>query len=148
MARELPDADRSSVPSICAAPCGARLAWRRIRRFAAAVLGDVAGGLSPVRRRGTIVTMTTDSLRNVKDRFSEFVDRVDREHERIVVTRNGRPAAVLISPDDLDSLEETLELLGDHAAIRELVEAQAAVAAGDVVRGVDAVRALRAAPPR
>jgi prevent-host-death family protein len=92
--------------------------------------------------------MATDSLRNVKDRFSEFVDRVDREHERIVVTRNGRPAAVLISPDDLESLEETLELLGDHAAIKELIEAHAAVAAGDVVRGVDAVRALRAAPRR
>jgi antitoxin YefM len=103
-------------------------------------------GLPGKDLRGTIVAMTTDSLRNVKDRFSEFVDRVDREHERIVVTRNGRPAAVLISPDDLDSLEETLELLGDHDAIRELVEAQAAVAAGDAVRGVDAVRALR--PPR
>lgn len=92
--------------------------------------------------------MTTDSLRNVKDRFSEFVDRVDREHERIVVTRNGRPAAVLISPDDLDSLEETLELLGDHDAIKELVEAEAeaAVAAGDVVTGVEAVRALRPSP--
>lgn len=89
--------------------------------------------------------MTTDSLRNVKDRFSEFVDRVDREHERITVTRNGRPAAVLISPDDLESLEETLELLGDQSAIRELVEAEAAVAAGDIVCGVDAVRALR--PP-
>ena len=65
--------------------------------------------------------------------------------------RNGRPAAVLISPDDLDSLEETLELLGDHAAIKELVEAEAAVAAvaaGDVVRGVEAVRALRASPTR
>lgn len=90
--------------------------------------------------------MTTDSLRNVKDRFSEFVDRVDREHERIVVTRNGRPAAVLISPDDLDSLEETLELLSDQTAVKELVEAEAAVAAGDVVRGVDAVRALRSSP--
>jgi len=103
-------------------------------------------GLPTISGRGTIVTMTTDSLRNVKDRFSEFVDRVDREHERIVVTRNGRPAAVLISPDDLDSLEETLELLGDHDAVRELVEAEAAVASGDVVRGVDAVRALRTSP--
>lgn len=92
--------------------------------------------------------MTTDSLRNVRDRFSEFVDRVHREHERIVVTRNGRPAAVLISPDDLDSLEETLELLGDQDAVKELIEAEAAVAAGDVVRGVDAVRALRAPPAR
>jgi antitoxin YefM len=95
------------------------------------------------RRRGSIVATTTDSLRNVKDRFSEFVDRVEGEHERIVVTRNGRPATVLISPDDLESLEETLDLLSDQTAIRELVEARAAVAAGDVVRGVDAVRALR-----
>jgi antitoxin YefM len=92
--------------------------------------------------------MTTDSLRNVKDRFSEFVDRVESEHERIVVTRNGRPAAVLISPDDLESLEETLDLLSDQTAIRELVDAQAAVAAGDVVRGVDAVRSLRPASPK
>ena len=86
---------------------------------------------------------TTDSLRNVKDRFSEFVDRVDREHERVVVTRNGRPAAVLISPDDLESLEETLELLSDGEAVRALLEAETAVASDDVVRGVDAVRALR-----
>jgi antitoxin YefM len=89
--------------------------------------------------------MTTDSLRNVKDRFSEFVDRVEAQHERIVVTRKGRPAAVLISPDDLESLEETLDLLSDQTAIRELVDAQAAVAAGHVVRGVDAVRLLRPA---
>lgn len=87
--------------------------------------------------------MTTDSLRNVKDRFSEFVDRVDREHERIVVTRNGRPAAVIISPEDLDSLEETLAILGDTAAVRKLAQAEAAVATGDVVRGVEAVRSLR-----
>jgi prevent-host-death family protein len=52
--------------------------------------------------------MTTDSLRNVKDRFSEFVDRVERQHERIVITRNGRPAAVLLSPEDLDSHEVTV----------------------------------------
>ena len=94
-------------------------------------------------RRGTIVTMTTDSLRNVKDRFSEFIDRVEREHERVVVTRNGKPAAVLVSLEDLDSLEATLEVLGDSEAVRGLIEAEAAVAGGDVVRGVDAVKALR-----
>ncbi len=100
-------------------------------------------GLPSRTGRGTIVAMTTDSLRNVKDRFSEFVDRVDRQHERIVVTRNGRPAAVMISPDDLDSLEETLAILGDTTAVRELAETEAAVTSGDVVRGVDAVRSLR-----
>jgi PHD/YefM family antitoxin component YafN of YafNO toxin-antitoxin module len=52
---------------------------------------------------------------------------------------------VLISPDDLESLEETLAILGDTEAVKALVEAEAAVAAGDVVRGVDAVRSLRPA---
>lgn len=53
---------------------------------------------------------------------------------------------MLISPDDLDSLEETLALMSDRTAIKELVEAEAAVRAGDVVRGFDAVRALRKPP--
>ena len=93
--------------------------------------------------RGTIVAMSTEALRTVKDRLSEFVDRVQREHERVVITRNGTPAAVLISADDLEALEETLEVLSDKKAVKGLLEAEEAIAAGDVVRGVDAVRKLR-----
>jgi prevent-host-death family protein len=87
--------------------------------------------------------MSTEALRTVKDRLSEFVDRVQREQDRVVITRNGTPAAVLISVEDLASLEETLDLLSDRKAIKELRDAERAVAAGDVVRGVDAVRKLR-----
>lgn len=87
--------------------------------------------------------MDTEALRTVKDRLSEFVERVQRQHDRVVITRNGTPAAVLISPDDLESLEETLDVLSDRAAMRDLREAKEAVAAGDVVRGADAVRQLR-----
>ena len=72
--------------------------------------------------------MITESLRVVKDRFSEYVGLVDREHERVVVTRNGRPAAVLVSPDDLEALEETVRLLEDRSAMAELDEAEQAVA--------------------
>jgi antitoxin YefM len=50
-----------------------------------------------------------------KAHLSELVDRVWREHDRVVVTRNGRPVAVLISPDELEGLEETLDLLSDEA---------------------------------
>ena len=92
---------------------------------------------------GTIVAMSSESLRTVRDRFSEFVDRVQSHHERVIVTKNGTPAAVLISPADLESLEETAAVLGDPSAIAELVEAHRAYLHGDVVRGVDAVKALR-----
>lgn len=88
------------------------------------------------------MAMTTEALRTVKNRFSEYVDRVHREHERVFITRNGVPAAVLISPEDLETLEETLRVLGDSDAVRAIGEAQAALAQGDSVRG-DAVRALR-----
>ncbi|MGL5852144.1 MAG: type II toxin-antitoxin system Phd/YefM family antitoxin [Phycicoccus sp.] len=87
--------------------------------------------------------MSVEPLRQVRDHLSEVVDRVEREHERVTVTRNGRPAAVILSPDDLAQLEETLSVLGDPEALADIREADAAYAAGDVVRGVDAVRALR-----
>ena len=87
--------------------------------------------------------MTTQSLRDVRDHLSEVIDRVEQQHDRVVVTRNGRPAAVILSPDDLAQLEETIDVLGDSEALADIREADAAYARGDVVRGADAVRQLR-----
>ena len=100
-------------------------------------------GLPIANGCGTIVVMSSESLRTVRDRFSEFVDRVQSHHERVVVTKNGTPAAVLISPEDLESLEETVAVLGDSDAVAELVDAHRSYLQGDVVIGVDAVKALR-----
>jgi prevent-host-death family protein len=87
--------------------------------------------------------MSIEPLRTVRDHLSEFVDRVEHQHERIVLTRNGHAAAVLISPEDLAQLEETIDVLGDPQALADIREADQAYARGDVIRGVDAVRALR-----
>lgn len=91
----------------------------------------------------TILAMSTEPLRSVRDHLSEVVDRVERHHERVTITRNGREAAVIISPGDLAQLEETVSVLNDPAALADIREADAAFARGDVLRGVDAVRALR-----
>ena len=95
------------------------------------------------RRSATIVAMSTEPLRVVRDHLSEVIDRVEHQHERVVITRNGRAAAVLISPDDLEALEETLSVLDDAEALADIREADAAYARGDVTRGVEAVRRLR-----
>lgn len=87
-----------------------------------------------------MVMSETLPLAEVKAKLSEMVDRVEHTHDRITVTRNGRPAAVLISPDELASLEDTLDLLSDADAMAQLREAQAAVEAGDYVTG-DELRA-------
>lgn len=72
-------------------------------------------------------------LAEVKAKFSEMVDRVEQRHERITVTRNGRPAAVLMSADDLEALEDTLELLSDPAAMADIEAARRDAAAGKTV---------------
>ena len=69
----------------------------------------------------------------MKARFSEVVVRVATTHDRVVVTRNGRPAAVLVSPDDLAALEETLAILSDPGSRARIDEARQAIGDGDVV---------------
>jgi antitoxin YefM len=87
-----------------------------------------------------IVVMTTLPLAEVKSKFSEMIDRVEGTHDRITVTRNGRPAAVIVSPEDLEALEDTLDLLSDPAAVAQLHESKKAHAAGDYV-GADVLKA-------
>ncbi len=64
------------------------------------------------------------SLADVKNRLSQIVDHLEREHGRVVITKHGRPAAVLISIDDLESLEETLEILSNAELLNELRQAR------------------------
>jgi len=87
--------------------------------------------------------MSVEPLRSGRDHLSEVVDRVERHHERVTITRNGHEAAVIVSPEDLAQLEETVSVLADPEALADIREADAAYARGEVVRGVDAVRALR-----
>lgn len=61
---------------------------------------------------------------DAKAHLSELAERVEREHERILVTRNGRPSFVLMSPDDLDSLEETLDVLRDPELMASLARSR------------------------
>lgn len=76
-------------------------------------------------------------LAEVKAKFSEMVDRVEHQHDRITVTRNGRPAAVLMSADDLAALEDTLELLSDPHAMDDIAQARQDIRAGNLVSAAD-----------
>jgi antitoxin YefM len=81
-------------------------------------------------------------LDEVRDHLSELVDRVELHRERVTLTRDGRPVVVLINPDDLAELEETLDVLLDPRALADISEGDNAYVAGDVLRGPDAVTNL------
>jgi prevent-host-death family protein len=71
------------------------------------------------------------SLAEVKNHLSEVVDRLEREHGRVVITKHGRPAAVVLSIDDLEGLEETLDILSDPRLLRRVHKAEAEIASGE-----------------
>ena len=77
----------------------------RLRRLRAASL--------KADRASLTVIAAGSSCSEVKAHPSEIADRVEIEHDRIMVTRNGQPSFVLMSPDDLESLEATLEIVRD-----------------------------------
>ena len=70
-------------------------------------------------------------LAEVKAHLSELVGRVGSQHERVTVTVHGRPSAVLMAVDDLESLEETIAVLSDASALRALAESDAELARGE-----------------
>jgi antitoxin YefM len=65
------------------------------------------------------------ALADVKNRLSEVVDQIEREHGRVVITKHGRPAVVVLSIDDIESLEETLEVLSSDSLVADIREALA-----------------------
>lgn len=75
--------------------------------------------------------MKSVPLTTAKAKLSELIDTVEREHERLAVTRRGRTAAVLINEDDLESLEETVAILQDEELARSVRRSRAEAARGE-----------------
>jgi prevent-host-death family protein len=63
-------------------------------------------------------------LSEVKTRLPELVVGVQEREEEIVVTKNGRPAAILVNYDDYERLKETLGVLSDQDIMRQISQSQ------------------------
>ncbi len=71
-------------------------------------------------------------LTEARNRLSEIVDDVTSTGSEFVITRHGRPAAVVIGYEEYESLLETLNILSDADTMDALSEAEADLAAGDL----------------
>lgn len=81
-------------------------------------------------------------LAEVKNRLSEVVEQVENQHARVTITKHGRPAAVVISADDLDSLEETLRVLSDPDLLARVRKSRTEVDRAVVLTKEDATRLI------
>ena len=72
-------------------------------------------------------------LTEARSRLSEIVDDVVTTGSDLVITRHGRPSAVVVGYDEYESLLETLNILSDPETMADLAEAEADMAAGNLV---------------
>jgi len=75
--------------------------------------------------------MTAIPLGEAKDKLSALVEQAERTHDIVTITRHGRPAAVLMAADDLESLHETLFWLSQPGISESIDAARRDVEAGD-----------------
>ena len=59
-------------------------------------------------------------ISEVKARLPELVSGINEREEEIVVTRNGKPAAVLVSYEEYERLKETLDVLSDEGLMKQI----------------------------
>src|ERR1700758_1218952 len=91
--------------------------------------------------------MRSIPLGEAKDKLSALVDDAESTHDIITITKHGRPAAGLMSADDLESLQETVFWLSQPGIRDDVAEAEREYAEGSTVSG-DALRSEFGLPPR
>ncbi len=69
-------------------------------------------------------------LTEARNRLSEIVDEVTSTGSEVVISRHGRPVAVVIGYEEFESLVETLNILADETTMAALDEAERDLAAG------------------
>lgn len=75
----------------------------------------------------------TVPVRELRSALARFIDRVADMREHIIVTRRGRPAAVLVPVDEYEALEETAEILSDRETLAAIEEGLREVERGETV---------------
>ena len=87
-----------------------------------------------------MVVMETIPITEAKTRIAELADRVAREHDHFIITRNGRADVMLISVAEYESMQETLDILSDEQALGDLRQSAKDFQRGDTYT-LDEVRA-------
>lgn len=87
-------------------------------------------------------------ISEVKARLPELVTGIAEREEEVVVTRNGKPAAVLINYAEYERVKETIDILSDTDLMRQIRKSQAFYETGPKGLSFDEVFDEPLVPPK
>ena len=86
--------------------------------------------------------ISTVSLKELRPELPQVIERVDRKLDRFIITKRGRPVAVLLGADDYESLMETLDILADPKAMAGLHKGESDIRKGRTRSWADVKKSL------
>ena len=98
---------------------------------------------TPTQYAMILYMTTTLPVADARSRLSKLIDEATATHQRFEITRNGRRAAILLSADDYDALQDTITVLSDPTLLSAHAEGQAAIEAGDYIDADQLAHAMR-----
>lgn len=127
---------------------GERLPWERACLApcpvaCSTVMAIIADGTAA--RSASTAYVSTLPVAEARTNLSRLIDDATTTHERFQITRNGRRAAVLLSADDYDTMQDTIAVLSDPELLIAHARGRAAVDAGDHLDAEELIAAMRAA---
>lgn len=81
----------------------------------------------------------TISATEARARLYELLEEVQKLSKRVTITSHGKAKAVLVNPDELESLEETLEVLRDKRAMASIAKSMKEIKAGKIIPFEDVI---------
>lgn len=86
--------------------------------------------------------IATVSLKELRPELPHVIEKVDRKLDRFIITKRGKPVAVLLSADDYESLMETLDILADSKMMAGLKKGEADIRKGRTHSWTDVKKSL------
>jgi len=77
--------------------------------------------------------VNTITLKELRPALPEVIDDIDRKFDRYIITKRGKPVAIMLSVDDYESFLETVEILSDKDAVKRIKKAKAEISAGKTI---------------
>jgi antitoxin YefM len=77
--------------------------------------------------------VNTITLKRMRPDLPQLINNIDTRLDRYIITKRGRPVAVMISPDDYEGLLETIEILSDKEAVKRIRQAKREIKEGKTI---------------
>ena len=84
----------------------------------------------------------TITLKELRPKLPQIIQEIDSKMDRFIITKRGKPAALMMAVEDFESIMETLEIMSDRKLMKKIRRSQEEIKEGKVIEMAELERKL------